>query len=103
MIGAGPRRLRRGACETPSSCVRVGKVAVQDQVRDFLERCVPGEVLDRVTAVAETAGDRADRRFAGDDAFEAGAVDFFGHGSGRGRRSKVGEDRSLRVAAIAEE
>ena len=46
--------------------------AVENQIGDFFIAGVLGEVFDRVAAIGEAGLDRADRRFAGDDAFQAG-------------------------------
>ena len=68
----GGRHVRGGGIEAFAEVVERpggGQLAVEQKVRDLLERAVAGEVFDRVTAVAEPAGDGADGRFAGDDAF----------------------------------
>ena len=54
--------------------VGLGQFAVQNQIRHFFERGMLGQFFDGIAAIQQSAGDRADRRFAGNNAFEARAV-----------------------------
>ena len=64
---------------------RGGELAIPEQVRGFLERGMPGELVDVDATVGEHAGvavDEADGRRRGDDAFESlGGGSEGGHGT----------------------
>ena len=62
--------------------VDLRQFAIQQQIGHFVESGMRGQFVDPIAAIRQSAGDRADRRFAGDDSFQTRAIKIFGHARG---------------------
>ncbi len=76
---AGIGALARNRCGKLRQLVALRQFAVQNQVRHFLVRGALRQFFGRIPAIQQPAGQRANRRVAGDNVIQARTVDCFCH------------------------